>query len=646
MRPSRYFRKICLGVFLLMNFPAWCGQFMGGELSYRFISRNGNEYVYEITFKLYRECLNLAELKDPVIRIINSVDLSQNNHPVIYREETLDNPVISLLPHTKKNYCAVNDPSDCIELRIYKRIVSLPYSAEGYSFYYSGCCRNGMSNLQLHSWNDGVEWINGTVPQAGQGLTYVVRMPSHDSIPENSSPVSLRDSVISACSGKPLEYYLDFFDADGDSLVYRTTHSLAKTDVANTYSDPVFFVNGFDAAHPLKGAPRVVIDSITGRLHGTPDATGRFAVVVLVEEYRDGKLIGIGRKDFQVNVFDCEIQEVESVSNCNSNIAQFLNRNNATNSFHWDFGVPVIANDTSNIHQPIYAYPQSGVFPVKLVVTNPGGCKDSVFTTATIFPEGLLVDFDWIGGTCTGEELIFTDRTLFPAGNVTKWSWKVINTRVTVGSGNPFPYTPRPFGTMPFPLAMQLTVETDIGCKDSIVKDILIYDNVVADAGPDRILAFGQPYKMQGNSTTGVLYNWTPSLGLDDPSAQFPVVSADRDITYQLTVTNEAGCTEIDQVSFKYMKGPAIYVATAFTPNGDGLNDVLHFYPVAMDVAELMIFNRWGERLFSSKDFSKGWDGKVNGIVQPSGIFVWMVKAKDLNGKDLVEKGTVMLIRK
>lgn len=645
MRLHRYISRMILAVMLISGKTASAGQFMGGEISYRYISHSGNEFIYELTFRLYRECGNLAELKNPIIRIINSVDLSKNIHPVLYREQEMTSPVISQLPRAQIGFCAINDPTDCIELRVYKTYISLPYSPEGYTFYYSECCRNGMGNLQRHSWNSGTEMINGMVPLGGEALTYYVKMPSHDSTLVNSSPVSVFDSVVAACVGRPLEYYFQFQDADGDSLVYKTAGSHAKTEVANTYFDPVFFQNGFTSGEPLKGTPPLLLDSITGRLHGTPDVSGSFAYVIIIEEYRDGKLIALSRKDFQVNIFDCEIKTVGNIANCNNDIAQFMNPNNKTNMYHWDFGVPVIINDTSNIHEPIYQYPQSGIFQVKLVVTNPAGCKDSVYSTASIFPDGLEVDFDWTGEVCEGEELTFTDRTSFVAGDIIKWSWKNINTRTHVGEGNPLVYTPVPFGTMPFPLALQLTVTTDLGCIDSLVKDILIYENVSADAGPDRILAFGYPYQMQGNSTPGVIYNWSPSFGLNDPTLQYPIVSADREITYVLTVSNAAGCTDTDTVSFRYMKGPAIYVATAFTPNADGRNDVLHFYPVAMDVAELMIFNRWGERIFATKDWSRGWDGKVNGVLQPSGVFVWMVKAKDVNGKSISEKGSVVLIR-
>lgn len=93
------------------------------------------------------------------------------------------------------------------------------------------------------------------------------------------------------------------------------------------------------------------------------------------------------------------------------------------------------------------------------------------------------------------------------------------------------------------------------------------------------------------------------------------------------------------------MKGPDIYVATAFTPNNDGLNDVLNFFPVGMENAKLNIYNRWGRLVFSTADINQGWNGKVKDILQDTGVYAWIVKATDYNGQSIIKKGTVLLIR-
>ncbi|MBL7724322.1 MAG: gliding motility-associated C-terminal domain-containing protein [Chitinophagaceae bacterium] len=637
-------RHIFLTLFLFTQISVWGGQFMGGEISYRFINRSGNEFTYELTFKIYRECFNPADLDDPIIRLINSTDLTRNIHPIIYREITLNSPVITYLPYSYKDYCVINDPPHCIELLTYTTQIGLPFSPEGYTFYYTGCCRNGLTNLVSDAGNGGAEYVN-TIPVPGQALTYVTYIPSHDSIMQNSNPVSVNDSIVYACKGKPFTYQFRFFDADGDSLVIKPTSSLMKVNAATTNFFSLFFKTGYSSNSPM-GSTITINEE--GVLSGTPGIEGFFAMALIIEEYRNGVLINKSRKDYQVNIATCEIKKPPEIINCDDNIATFFQSNNATNLYHWDFGVPVINSDTSNDMQPIYLYPQNGTFQVKLLATNPsGGCKDSVFTTAKIYPDGLQVDFDWNGQTCAGHPLTFVDRTTSTAGAVAQnWTWHILNNNTTIGNTPSVTYTHAVSGTMPYPLAVRLVVQTDLWCKDSLVKDILIYENVYADAGPDRILPFGQVYQMQGNSTaSGVNYIWSPSFGLSDPFIRHPEVRADRDIEYILEVNNETGCFDRDTVKFRYMKGPDIYVATAFTPNNDGINDILNFFPVGMGFARLSIYNRWGQMIFSTTDINKGWDGKVKGVLQDTGVYTWMVKAKNYEGNAVIRKGTVLLIR-
>lgn len=639
--------KPAITLLLLFSFfSAIGGQFAGGHISYRYINRFGNEYVYELTLKLYRDCFTEADLDDPIIRMVNSTDLPRSIHPQIYREYTMTNPVIRTLPYSSKSYCSINDPTFCIEERTYVLQIGLPYSPEGFTFYYTICCRNGLGNLQNDAGNGGVEIIN-SIPVGGQALTYVTYIPSHDSVAVNSSPASVNDSVIYACKGKPLQYRFQFTDADGDSIVVRPAPSYMKVNAATTSFFPIFYRTGFTETNPAGGAPLLTLDE-KGNFSGTPDRTGAFALAMVLEEYRNGKLINTSRKDFQVNVFDCEIRKPNDIINCSDQIAGFLHSNNAVNQYHWDFGVPTVLNDTSVIQLPIYTYPQAGTFRVRLKVTNPAGCTDSVFSTAKIYPGGLRVNFDWTGQACKDQPLQLNDRSVSVAGFVpVSWTWRELHNFRVIGTGPSITYTHPVSGTMPYPLALRLTVQSDLGCKDSLSKDILIYESVTADAGPDKVLPFGQSYQFNGNSSTGpnLTYTWSPATGLDDPFIIHPTVSGDRDNQYILTVANEVGCMDKDTVSIRFMKGPAIYVPSAFTPNGDGLNDILRFSSVGVEQIRFEVFNRWGQRVFLSTDPANGWDGRIKGKLPDTAVFVWSAKGTGFNGLPLVSSGTVTLIR-
>jgi gliding motility-associated-like protein len=117
--------------------------------------------------------------------------------------------------------------------------------------------------------------------------------------------------------------------------------------------------------------------------------------------------------------------------------------------------------------------------------------------------------------------------------------------------------------------------------------------------------------------------------------------------TYKLIVYNEAGCADSANVKVKvFNTQPSVFVPTAFSPNGDGRNDLLR--PIAVGMKQMhffQVFNRWGQLVFSTVESNQGWDGTISGRLQDPGMFIWMVKATDYTGGAFFRKGTVMLVR-
>jgi gliding motility-associated-like protein len=195
-----------------------------------------------------------------------------------------------------------------------------------------------------------------------------------------------------------------------------------------------------------------------------------------------------------------------------------------------------------------------------------------------------------------------------------------------------------------------LTAFGNRGCPkpstDSVT--ITVLPPVKAYAGHDTSVVLGQP--LQLNASGGIRYQWVPSTGLSDAGIANPVATyanpADR-LQYKVLVYNLAGCADSAYVYVRIFSGsPTVYVPTAFTPNADGKNDVLR--PILAGIQQLeqfAIFNRLGQLVFNTSQQGLGWDGRLNGVPQPNGAFVWMVKAIDYTGKRIVEKGTAVLIR-
>lgn len=207
-----------------------------------------------------------------------------------------------------------------------------------------------------------------------------------------------------------------------------------------------------------------------------------------------------------------------------------------------------------------------------------------------------------------------------------------------------------PIATPPRTTAYILTVFDNKGCpkpgRDTIV--VTVNPRVRAYAGRDTIVVVGQPLFFNGSG--GINYLWSPATGLTSTNIPNPVgvygMNIDS-VRYKLVVSDAAGCADSAYVLVRvYKVKPTIFVPTAFTPNGDGLNDTV--YPISVGIKRInyfSIYNRWGQLVFTTTQDRHGWDGTLGGKLQNSGVFVWMVSAVDYLGTPIFLKGTVALIR-
>ncbi len=223
------------------------------------------------------------------------------------------------------------------------------------------------------------------------------------------------------------------------------------------------------------------------------------------------------------------------------------------------------------------------------------------------------------------------------------FSWSPVS---TLSNANTLSPVARPAGTT----AYVLTVQDNLGCpkpnRDTVLVTVL--PKIAAFAGRDTSIVIGQP--LQFNATGGVRYVWSPTTWLNKSDIANPTAIYNAEIEsiqYKVQVFNEANCVDSAFVSVKIFKtNPQVFVPSAFTPDGDGRNDI--FRPIAVGITRIeyfQVFNRWGEQVFNTTINGKGWDGKIGGKDQGSGTFVWLVKGVDYTGKSFFAKGTVTLIR-
>ena len=127
-------------------------------------------------------------------------------------------------------------------------------------------------------------------------------------------------------------------------------------------------------------------------------------------------------------------------------------------------------------------------------------------------------------------------------------------------------------------------------------------------------------------------------------TAYYPLFPNDE--TYTVTAYSSAGCEGSGVIRVKVYAGPNIYVPNAFTPNGDGHNDILKAIPVGISQFRFFrIYNRYGQLVFSTSDAARGWDGCIAGTRQGTATFVWQAEGVDYQGRLVVRQGTVVLVR-
>jgi gliding motility-associated-like protein len=209
------------------------------------------------------------------------------------------------------------------------------------------------------------------------------------------------------------------------------------------------------------------------------------------------------------------------------------------------------------------------------------------------------------------------------------------------------PNIPDPVASPTESMTYLLQVNDVLGCpKPAYAHVTVAVEKLLADAGPaDTSIIVDQPLQLNGMG--GQFYSWSPPGGLNDPNIADPVALLNESQKYTLTVRSAAGCSAEDSIHVTVYKVlPDFYVPDAFTPNGDGINDI--FRPIPIGIKQLnyfKIYNRLGQLVYSTAVQKQGWDGTMKGEPQPGGVYVWIAEGVDYLGKKLVRKGSVTLIR-
>ncbi|HEX8314633.1 MAG TPA: M43 family zinc metalloprotease [Flavisolibacter sp.] len=156
----------------------------------------------------------------------------------------------------------------------------------------------------------------------------------------------------------------------------------------------------------------------------------------------------------------------------------------------------------------------------------------------------------------------------------------------------------------------------------------------------------------QADGGQAMAYIWKPAQYLSCAFCPSPVAAPPHTTQFELLAKNEFQCTDTAMAIVRTHSGEGVYISTAFTPNGDGKNDIFYIVsgPEVTQVKSFAVYNRWGQAVFNMQNFAAnsplyGWDGKLGGKEAPSQVYVYYVTVVLKGGKEKAYKGTVTLVR-
>ncbi|MBM3452883.1 MAG: PKD domain-containing protein [Bacteroidetes bacterium] len=532
-------------ILFVLNFSARASHIIGGDIYYDYIGNN--QYRFFIT--LYRDCLSTGAEYDNPLKL--TVYNASGN---LVEDLSVPFPGSVTLPLIFTNPCATPPNNICVERAIYTIVVNLPPIPGGYTISYQRCCRGpNISNL---------------VDPDDTGLTLTTKVPgSETGFAQNSSPRFTNYPPILLCNNDELIFNHSATDPDGDVLQYSLVtpfNGASSVDPAPNQAPPppyfpVQWIGPFNAQAPLGPGSSTVIDQNTGILTVNPSIIGLFVVGVMVQEYRNGVLIGQTVRDFLFKVFDCNItlqailpaqEELGTfVSFCQGLTVQFENNSFGGSSYAWDFGVGATNSDVSNAFEPVFTYPAPGTYSAQLIV-NPGqACTDTTFMQITVnnpfslswsSQDSLCIlenSFDFIGQTSNSSAIFSWD---FPQESSVPTSSNLVVNDVT-------------FSTPGF---HTITINgSDGDCIINFTDSIFILAMPVSSFNaPPLVQCIGLTIPLENNSTNASSFQWDFGISNSnsDQSSEFePIVFYQNPGTYnvQLIASSSGLCIDTSTIT-------------------------------------------------------------------------------------------------
>lgn len=294
-------------------------------------------------------------------------------------------------------------------------------------------------------------------------------------------------------------------------------------------------------------------------------------------------------------------------------------------TYQWTPVTPNLSNPTlPNVH-----FNADTTIVYHLNVKTPIGCSDEDSIKITVFPGGFgAAAADT--GYCPGNQ-----ANLWATGG-TSYLW-------TPDYGLTSDVSATPTATPHTSTQYTVYITDAHNCLDTEQVYVQVYPQATI-AMPDSVSIYsGEEYHLEPG-TNASYFTWFPPSGISNVNVADPLFSPEVRTRYFVTATTEDGCIVNDSIDF-VVKETVIDMPNAFTPNGPG-NNV--FKPAKRGIAQLKefsIYNRWGNKVYSSTNIEEGWDGTQDGKALPMGVYIYTIDAVTDSGKVFRQNGNVTLVK-
>lgn len=343
------------------------------------------------------------------------------------------------------------------------------------------------------------------------------------------------------------------------------------------------------------------------------------------------------KADFTFDYDTCKAEAVKFTDKSYSEAGKIEN-------WYWDFKDGSLSSETN----PAHLYTTPGEYPVKLRIFDLNGCSDSITRNVRYFPVPPVVvvkPSKFVG--CIPANIKF-DNQSHPIDETYDVVWNFGDG----ATGNAI--SPYHLYTVPGVYDISLEITSPIGCKTSAVFNKLIKIEPSPEAGftylPDEPSNVNPEVRFTDESKLAASWYWDFGDGRTT-YLQNPVHTYQDTGKYVVTqiVKHETGCLDTLIRILDVKPIVTFYLPNAFSPNGDGINDLFMGKGIFQGIQdfEMTIWNRWGQKIFSTNDPSEGWDGRINneGNFVQNGIYVVKVRYKEPRGKEIQLNGFATVIK-